>query len=530
MAKIFISYRRDDSSGHAGRLCDRLSSRFGDDCVFMDLQDIAPVQDFAHSIDETIASCECVIVVIGPRWVEIMQKRAGAAEDFVHHEIAAALRRKVTVIPVLVGGARMPTAGQFPQALNALRHRNAFELRDDRFDNDVAILADAIARDPAAGGSRLHAFLRRYRMALIAAACVVVAAAVAYVSWPRAETPPAAMIEVPAEPVLDGDWVADVQKEGQPVFRVALSLVTAGSNLTGTVRYPTGEAPIIDGRVEGRVLTFHTSHVPQFESAPAVIRYQAELVGDEIRFTTTDQYGLARGVARRAPTAGLVRQNPKDGGSYVWIPPGRFVMGCSAGDPACEVDEQPPHEIRITTGFWLARTEVVESQYRRATPATPAAAASGADDLPVTGVSWAAAKTYCAAIGGRLPTEAEWEYAARAGTTTRSYGSLPAIAWFADNSMERPRPAGGKSPNAFGLHDMLGNVSEWVLDRYYSNAYVEPGDTDEVEEPLAGNASGVVRGGSWLSDADGVRVSRRLEMPPDAEEPHVGFRCAVDRL
>jgi formylglycine-generating enzyme required for sulfatase activity len=76
---------------------------------------------------------------------------------------------------------------------------------------------------------------------------------------------------------------------------------------------------------------------------------------------------------------------------------------------------------------------------------------------------------------------------------------------------------------------MLGNVSEWVLDRYYSNAYGE-GYTAEVEEPLAGNASGVARGGSWLSEADGVRVSRRLEVLPDAEEPHVGFRCAVDRL
>jgi formylglycine-generating enzyme required for sulfatase activity len=186
-------------------------------------------------------------------------------------------------------------------------------------------------------------------------------------------------------------------------------------------------------------------------------------------------------------------------------------MGCSTGDPACEEDEKPTHTVEIPQGFWLARTE------------------RSVDGLPVTGVSWAAAKSYCASVGGRLPTEAEWEYAARAGTSTRYYDSLPAIAWFSDNSGDGPQKVGGKTPNAFGLHDMLGNVSEWVLDRYY-NAYDETSDPIKVEEPRAGNASGVARGGSWVSDADGVRVSRRLPMEPDAEEPHIGLRCAVDAL
>jgi formylglycine-generating enzyme required for sulfatase activity len=213
----------------------------------------------------------------------------------------------------------------------------------------------------------------------------------------------------------------------------------------------------------------------------------------------------------RDATADTVKVNVKDGESYVWIPPGRFIMGCSTGDPACEEDEKPTHTVEIRQGFWLARTE------------------RSVDGLPVTGVSWAAAKSYCASIGGRLPTEAEWEYAARAGTSTRYYDSLPQVAWFSANSGDGPQKVGGKTPNAFGLHDMLGNVSEWVLDRYY-NAYDETSDPADVEEPLAGNASGVARGGSWVSDADGVRVSRRLQMEPDAEEPHIGVRCAVDRL
>ena len=230
------------------------------------------------------------------------------------------------------------------------------------------------------------------------------------------------------------------------------------------------------------------------------------------------------------PAAPAVRTvvNPRDAQSYVWIRAGRFMMGCSAGDPACEKDEGPSHLVEIRRGFWLARTEVSQRQFRdRAAGRRPTAAA--ATGLPASGISWAAAKSYCQAVGGRLPTEAEWEYAARAGTSTRYYDSLPAIAWFSGNTDEAPRAIAGKKPNAFGLYDMLGNVSEWVLDRYY-NAYDDTDDPEKVEQPLAGNAFGVARGGSWVSDPSGVRVSRRLEMFPDAEEPHIGFRCASDRL
>lgn len=261
MANIFISYRREDSGGHAGRLCDRLTARFGNARVFMDLQDIAPGQNFAQSIDETIATCDCVIAVIGPRWIEAIQRRPPGAEDFVQHEIAAALRRDTTVIPVLVGGARMPPAEHLPPAMSALRYRNAFEVRDERFDDDVARLSDAINE---------------------------------YGVGDDAGPPLAAR-------ALDGDWIAEIQKEGQPLFRIRLTFVVAGDSISGMVRYSTGAAPILDARLAGSVLTFHTSHVPQFESTPATIRYHAEVSGDEIRFTITDQYGTGRGVARRRP-------------------------------------------------------------------------------------------------------------------------------------------------------------------------------------------------------------------------------------
>lgn len=312
MANIFISYRREDTGGHAGRLCDRLTARFGDAHVFMDLADIAPGQDFTKSIDETIAACDCVIVVIGPRWLEAMQTRAAAAEDFVRHEISAALRRGVRVIPVLVGGARMPTVEQLPAAMSELRHRNALEVRDERFDTDVAILADAIdsrhSRTPrlvpvvAVAGVVAGALLLAY---LVSRAGTSTTSGQSESLQAQTAGSPAvnpATVETPAAAsALDGDWIAEMQKEGQPRFGIRLTFVVTGDSITGVVRYPTGDAPILEARLAGRVLTFHTSHIPQFESTPAIITFQAAVGPDEMTLTATDDNGITRGVARRRP-------------------------------------------------------------------------------------------------------------------------------------------------------------------------------------------------------------------------------------
>ena len=296
-------------------------------------------------------------------------------------------------------------------------------------------------------------------------------------------------------------------------------LARVESRLKGLLRGGTGAGGLVlDSRSWRRIAALAAVAVA---GVAAFLVWNGRDARDRAVTTTTTE-------GEPAAAAVTVKVNVKDGDSYVWIPPGRFIMGCSTGDPACEEDEKPTHTVEIQRGFWLARTEVIEQRLRSGAPGNAGGAGSG-DGLPATGVSWAAAKSYCAAVGGRLPTEAEWEYAARAGTSTRYYDSLPAVAWFSDNSSEGPHAVGGKTPNAFGLHDMLGNVSEWVLDRYY-NAYDETSDPIEVEEPLAGNASGVGRGGSWVSGADGVRVSRRLQMEPDAEEPYMGVRCAADQL
>ncbi|HTM13521.1 MAG TPA: SUMF1/EgtB/PvdO family nonheme iron enzyme [Bryobacteraceae bacterium] len=222
--------------------------------------------------------------------------------------------------------------------------------------------------------------------------------------------------------------------------------------------------------------------------------------------------------------------NPKDGQKYVWIPPGSFTMGCSAADNECKDDEKPAHRVRIPAGFWLAQTEVTNAAYRKAAPAKASKTKSDAA-MPIQGLSWPEAKTYCSATGGRLPTEAEWEYAARAGTSEAYYDVPSNIAWYARNSGGLPHPVGMKEPNRFGLYDMLGNVSEWVLDRYYNQYDVEADAVGpHVDQPLAGNASAVSRGGFWDAELSSIRVSHRTELPNDEAVETAGVRCANDRL
>jgi formylglycine-generating enzyme required for sulfatase activity len=221
--------------------------------------------------------------------------------------------------------------------------------------------------------------------------------------------------------------------------------------------------------------------------------------------------------------------NSVDEQKYVWIAPGTFTMGCSPGDNECEDNEKPAHPVTIETGFWLGQTEVTIAAYQRFALRHALKPPSGEGTLPFTGLTWAQAKQYCSAIGGRLPTEAEWEFAARAGSSQAYYGMVPKIAWYAENSGDAPHAVGSKQPNAWGLYDMLGNVREWVLDRYYKKYYLDsPATGANVDQPLAPNATAVARGGFWGSDASNLRLSYRSEQENDSTDGSIGFRCAID--
>lgn len=214
---------------------------------------------------------------------------------------------------------------------------------------------------------------------------------------------------------------------------------------------------------------------------------------------------------------------PENGIVFIRICPGTYTMGSADNDPQADAEEKPAHQVKLSA-FWLARTETTNWQYRRFRPDH-----KREDGLPVTNVDWFDAKAACESFGGRLPTEAEWEYAARAGSSTAWWFGddetlLGDYAWYARNSDGKPQFAGTRKPNPWGLHDMHGSVWEWVADRYapYSSAP----QTDPTG-PDAGTDR-VFRGGAFKEQPGALRSAGRVKSPPEYKNGGIGFRCARD--
>ncbi len=221
------------------------------------------------------------------------------------------------------------------------------------------------------------------------------------------------------------------------------------------------------------------------------------------------------------------------GMEMVYIPAGAFT----AGSPAAETGRggnETQHRVTLTRGLYLGRCEVTQSQWLAAMGSNPANAQNVAGDGPVEGVSWNDSQAFCAKLGTgfRLPTEAEWEYACRAGNAdalpngkelTAASGrcrNLDEIAWYDENSADTPHPTGQKKPNAWGLHDTLGNVREWCQDWF--GDYPEGNLTDPAG-PETGSFR-VLRGGSWSCSAKDCRSADRDCGSPAYRLDDVGCR------
>jgi len=215
------------------------------------------------------------------------------------------------------------------------------------------------------------------------------------------------------------------------------------------------------------------------------------------------------------------------------LPGGTFWMGCSPGDDECFDDEKPRHEVTLSA-FELDRTEVSKTQYRECVAADVCTIPAGADwqtptlgERPVTGVSHAQAEIYCRWRGKRLPTEAEWEYAARAGGDEIIYGAPTEVAWFDENAQRRTHTIARKKPNRWGLYDMFGNVREWCVDRYGAEYYATSPAVDPPGHIDPTDSARVIRGGGWFTDRRHLRASyRRFHADPDFFSNDLGFRCA----
>lgn len=212
-----------------------------------------------------------------------------------------------------------------------------------------------------------------------------------------------------------------------------------------------------------------------------------------------------------------------------WIPPGRFWMGSPENDEEAYEGERPQHEVLLTHGFWLFDTPCTQTLWQAVMGRNPSRFEG--EQRPVESVSWEECQEFMQKLNAKVeglelsfPTEAEWEYACRAGTETPRYAKdLDAIAWYGENSGGKTHPVKQKRPNAWGLYDMLGNVEEWCHDKerkYTAERMVDPVGSLEPE------ADRVIRGGYWLDDARRVRAALRYWNPPVVRDDDLGFRCA----
>ena len=256
--------------------------------------------------------------------------------------------------------------------------------------------------------------------------------------------------------------------------------------------------------------------------------------------TETPTTILAHPPSASAP--GETWTRPNDGMTVIYVPEGRFEMGSEEEDPCSHLDEYPLHTVYLDA-FWIDQTEVTNTQYSRCVEVGACASPPTCDrgeltyeepskgNYPVACVSWDEAQNYCAWVGGRLPTEAEWEKAA-GGTDGRKYpwGNEFDLnkCYSLEAEIEGPVPVGNYSPigdGPYGLVDMSGNVWEWVQDWYDIGYYPRASSTNPGGPGGGDNRS--VRGGSWYGDKCSTCVSYRYYNSPRSRSPGVGFRCAV---
>ncbi|HLK64851.1 MAG TPA: SUMF1/EgtB/PvdO family nonheme iron enzyme [Bryobacteraceae bacterium] len=254
--------------------------------------------------------------------------------------------------------------------------------------------------------------------------------------------------------------------------------------------------------------------------------------------------GDTAGRGKPIDTVTMVRQtNKTDRQEYVFLSGGMFQMGCVPSDrkqDRCENNEKPQHQVRISQDFWMGATEVTIDAYKRFVganrsrkmPSSPFWKQDGAH--PIVNVSWEDAEAFCGWVGGRLPTEAEWEYAARGGKTNEIYP------FNSENSRDDANfektsgndqyvytaPVKQFNPNPWGLFDMAGNVWEWTAD-WFSDSYFAESPLKDPKGPPSGKAH-VIRGGSFASDpAKHLRISYRDKCPGISTD-RVGFRCILE--
>ena len=270
-------------------------------------------------------------------------------------------------------------------------------------------------------------------------------------------------------------------------------------------------------------------HAKQIWEYNGIINPRQLRVGQKLKIPPVDELlGTNMPTRREIPGPGDITTN-SIGMKLVYIPAGEFMMGGTK-----KTSEKPVHNVCISKGFFMGVYEVTQAQYREIMGTNPSYFKG--DNNPVEKVSWNDATEFCRKLSEKdsrvytLPTEVQWEYACRAGSTTvfsfgNSESSFGDYAWYLSNSGYKTHPVGQKKPNEFGLYDMHGNVWEWCRD-WYGDDYYSNSSGIDPQGPDTGTAR-VLRGGSWSNDPKGCRSAFRLRITPVNSGDHLGFRVVM---
>lgn len=533
MAEVFISYRRQGALVHARAVFERLRSELGQKKVFMDLEGIEVGVDFVDLIEEQLRGCRVLLALIEPNWASATdrqgRRRLDLSNDYVRVEIATALRRGIRVMPILIDGAEMPEAESLPDDLKPLARLNAQLLDFQRFDAEIGRLAAAIRRvlaSPAKEPPQGSADHGRPDGRPVSAPS----------DAPRPPPPSSPSMSPSPSPV---GGTASSEPANKPVPPPSPSPNPEGQ--AGARRTHSAEPP---AKALGRPWVWGSTALGLAAS-----------VGLWALNAKSPAPGPTLSPAVAAPAVVSEAAGPKSFRDcdvcpeMVAIPAGSFLMGSPADEPQRQADEGPQRRVSLK-GFAMGKTEVTQGQWMALMGSNPSHFKTCGDDCPVEKVSWADAQEYIRRLNAKtgkpytLPSEAQWEYAARAGTTTPFHTGqtiTPAQANFDRNytyngSVKgeyrgKTVKAGSFAPNAFGLHDVHGNVWEWVQDCYDQQAYSGKAPSDGTALEAAGCDSRVLRGGSWGSGPGDLRAADRGGNLPRSRDNGLGFRvCRVSPI
>lgn len=509
--EVFISYRRDDVPGDARGIRDALSVKLGTTAVFLDIENLLVGERFDDALARHLNQCKVLVAVMGPRWNEILAERLGHGErDFVREEIAAAITRGIQVIPVRVGRKgqmpALPSAANLPEDIRELVRFQGYDVSHERFRREAADLADAIAL----GLRARRSVVERWRGPATAVLAIAVIASLLTMFWSDVRS-----------------LIDDVNRN---VPRLSI-VKPADEKLTQPVAASAQPEPAATSASR--------------PSVPSVANQTADLHAQPSIVETPKETPKAAPEARPGT---VLRDCDKTCPSLVVIPAGSFLMGPGPEEGAKSADAQ--RLITFAKPFLLGRTEVTFEEWDACVagggcPAIANDLGWGRGKRPVIGVSWDNAMAYVGWLSTltgkpyRLPSEAEWEYAARAGTTT-AFSTGDTITSRQANFDARQGYAGGEPgeyrrqttpvgsfpANAFGLHDMHGNAWEWVADNWHGNFFGAP---DDGSAWLGGDVTAHIRrGGSWFNQAANLRSHVRVRDTASAVGDTFGFRVARD--